>query len=68
MNYYEIRINEEALGVYYKGWCTLNQDKSLTLDDVPDFVEDYALDVLAGRAKPLLIGTKQIGEGDVDNA
>jgi hypothetical protein len=54
MAYNEIRMAMKACGQYYKQFIELTEDGH-TVVDVPEFVEDYCLDVLAGRAKAMRI-------------
>ena len=63
--YNEIRWHQEKLGHYYMKFCEAGEIKgSHLLVAVPQFVEDYALDVLAGRAEPIkMVNRKEISDG-----
>jgi len=55
--YWEIRVSKPRLGKILFSYCE-KQKKEDILTDVPQFVEDYCLDVLAGRCQPMKIGGK----------
>ena len=54
--YYEMRVHQEWVGQYFLTFCDKGKDKGVfNLLEVPNFVEDYCIDVLAKRAKPMRI-------------
>jgi hypothetical protein len=53
INYYERRMAQEALGKLFMVYCEKLEDGSINLLGVPDWVENYCLDVLASRATPM---------------
>jgi len=56
INYYEMRMHQQTLGHYFRKFCQVNnKSHSFVVVSVPEFVENYCLDYLAGRAKPLTI-------------
>lgn len=57
--YYDQWLSEKALGRLFKSHCELQEGGSIIVVSVPDFVEDYCVEVLSGRIK--LPSTKQIG-------
>ena len=66
-NYIEWRIAEPMLGKFFIKFCGQREDGAYVLMRTPDFVDDYCLDVLAGRAKPLAYKIKkQLGDGNAE--
>ena len=51
-DYYEIRIHPKKMKRYFLSWCeVVDKKQTMVLEEVPQFVENYCLDVMAGRAK-----------------
>ena len=62
--YAEMRFAEERVGKIFVSFCEKREGGSLLITSIPQVVEDYALDCLAGRATPMAFGTKQLEEHD----
>jgi len=66
-DYYENRMPKEILGVIFYSHCTEDEEKRVFLTSIPEFVENYCIDVLSGRViPPAKPKPKQIGEGNED--
>jgi len=65
--YAEMRYPQEMVGKIFVSFCIKNDDGTVLLTHVPQVVENYCLDCLAGRAKPMAYQLKLEAKNDTED-